>query len=363
MSKKKLWGIVILVINIIVFIGTISDNANDFNPIQMLILWPSAIGVYLLISDYKEKEPDKANIIAKYVIYFYGIAIFIIGLACIDYALPLGILLIIVGVIITLSQPYINYLKTKEEKEQIEEEIKKTELKEILERIIKLEESELQTLENSMHEDIKESIDGILVHVSMLSGIPVKKINKEKAIDSIYKYLLQTNHTDELTLTKDTMNIVWSIAKENNQFKEIKLQDSAPNSKIRIKLNEILNKSAEILRSRNLHVSKNSIKEASNLIAMYIDKYVFSEPTIEQEEDMTIPILFYCLAEKENEDNIINNFGINFYNQLMRSSMSFLMVYRKSLITDFAPPSSPEFINASNNFNYYLDILLKENKK
>lgn len=276
------------------------------------------------------------------------------------YGAVMGIFFILFGMIglfLCFVYPHIKEVKRIEKKiESIDSK------KKVIEQLSALE-NNLKQVENSIHEDIKESIDGILVHVSMLSGIPVKKINKEKAIDSIYKYLLQTNHTDELTLTKDTMNIVWSIAKENNQFKEIKLQDSAPNSKIRIKLIEILNNSAEFLRSKNLHVSKNSIREASNLIAMYIDKYVFSEPTIEQEEDMTIPILFYCLAEKENEDNIINNFGINFYDQLMRSSMTFLMVYRKSLITDLASPSSPEFINASNNFNYYLDILLKENKK
>jgi len=229
--------------------------------------------------------------------------------------------------------------------------------------MMNLAENYIQQYNNAIKEleqNLQDSIDDIIIHVSILSGIPFEKINKQKAIEKILNLVKNSSHealNNKKVNEEKIYKIVWDIAKESNQLKENKLQNYDQNSKEKIKFIQILNETAErITKQYNITISNNSIDSASTLIAGYIDKFIFSEPTIKQDYEMSLILLLYGLKEDKNKEEIINQLGNDFFDSLNESNSLLLNAYEKCILSKELNPTSSEFTNPLNNFEYYLNI-------
>ncbi len=227
----------------------------------------------------------------------------------------------------------------------------------------KLLEKHLLDSKQKLLQNITNGIDDPILYVSIFSGVPVNKINKQKVVDAVYDYACNSDKptTDTLATTKDIIDLIWSISIENNQLKEKKLQDCAPNSKVKIKFMQMLKEFSQNLSELlNISIPYNIIKDASSLIAPYIDKFIYAVPTPEQEMDMKLILILLSFTKKENEEKIINKMGLDFYKQLMVATALYLSIFENALCSNSITPNSPHFIEATNNVIYYIDILIKQ---
>lgn len=304
MSTKKKWSIGLFILQAIALIGTIAGEGYIiFTNIGGFIGFfiPSIIAIFLLYSDYKENNAQSNNENLK------------------------------------------EFFVLKEED--------KKELK-----------IELEHIENKLKEDYTQLIEELTTHVSLFSGIPIYKMNKEKIKKEVADFIEKSQSIRDLPSAmpneKNISEIIWMVAKEGNQLKEKKLSECAPNSKVKIKFMQILKENAEKLNKVfDINISEETIKEASEPISLYIDKFIFSPPTSKHEQDITLPLILMGLMQEDNIEKIVSKLGNEFYENFIKSALAYLFCYSEMLDTDLLTPNSPKYITALNNVNYYLNIL------
>lgn len=265
----------------------------------------------------------------KYIASIFGWIMFIVGIVvCNGDTIPFAIFLILFGLIINFAIFVLPHIKKIFE----------------INNEIKYENLNNKNLSHLINVGLAEhSLNNLILTISLYSGIPFSKINKDKIKKQLENLNIKINNE---VSTKKIMQIIWNVATENNTLKQIKLLELSPNSDERVRLQKIINDYSKTLTTKyNLKFNKEILNTAEEMTCAYLDKFIFNLPTPEQETHTSILIPIIAIIDDLNNEYLLT-LGYETLEPIIKSFLHYIFVFEETVLSEKGDINSANFTNA-----------------
>jgi len=218
--------------------------------------------------------------------------------------------------------------------------------------LLKSEELPLAYTEK-LNSEVKQIIDSFFIKLSVLSGVPQKKMNKTKIINLYIDITKNTPSNQNLDTTP-----IWDVLKEENRLKEIKVLDYSKESKEYEFFNDFMTMNIDNLSSLNdnFKFSQKEIQIAKTITAEYIDNFIYNDFSDFDIKSITC-ICFYSVLQNTRTKNYLTKTLTSDKLNNLNNAAKIYISYLKDCINKELSINSELIIEAMNDFLKEIDEL------